>query len=48
MKCYVCGEGMRVKGANVKKVGGVLVHKLCPAEAARRKARKKKKQEVLE
>lgn len=44
MKCYLCGEGMRVKGANRKKAGGVWIHKLCPAEAARRRAKKKEKQ----
>jgi hypothetical protein len=43
MKCYLCGEGMRVKGANRKKIDGVWMHKACPAEVARRKIRKMKK-----
>ena len=43
MKCYICGEGIRVKGANRRKVNGVLMHKLCPVESARRKAKKKEK-----
>lgn len=41
IKCYVCGESVRPKKPNSKKVAGVWVHKLCPVEAARRKARKK-------
>ena len=43
MKCYVCGEGMRVRGANRRKVAGVLIHKICPVEALRRKTRKLEK-----
>jgi len=44
MKCYICGEGMRVKGANRKRANGRLIHKLCPTEAARRRAKKGKKE----
>jgi len=43
MKCYICGKGIRIKGANKKKVAGVWVHKICPIEAARRKERKNEK-----
>jgi len=45
MKCYLCGEGMKVRGANRKKVAGVWIHKMCPIERARRKLRKLKKLE---
>lgn len=45
MKCYLCGENMRIRGANSKKVAGIWVHKLCPAEAAKRKGRNKAKKE---
>jgi len=45
MKCYLCGENMRVKGANRKKVAGIWLHKMCPIEQARRKLRKLKKLE---
>ena len=44
MKCYLCKGDMRIRGANSKKVDGVWIHKLCPAEAARRKIKKKEKQ----
>ena len=43
MKCYLCGENMRIRGANSKKMGSIWIHKLCPAEAARRKERKNEK-----
>lgn len=43
MKCYLCGENMKIRGANSKKVAGIWIHKMCPAEAARRKERKNKK-----
>jgi len=44
MKCYLCNENMKDRGANRKKVDGVWIHKLCPVEAARRKTKKKEKQ----
>lgn len=43
MRCYLCGESMRVRSANRKKVAGVWMHKMCPTEVARRKIRKKEK-----
>jgi len=43
MRCYLCKENMRVKGANSKKVDGIWIHKLCPAEAARRKEKRNEK-----
>ena len=43
MKCYLCDENIKDRGPNRKKSGGVWIHKLCPAEAARRKAKRKEK-----
>lgn len=43
MKCYLCGESMRVRSANRKKVGGAWMHKMCPVETARRKERRNEK-----
>lgn len=47
MKCYLCGENIKDRGANRKKVKGSWIHKMCPAEAARRKARKKEKKNAV-
>ncbi len=43
MECYLCGENLKIRGANSKKVASIWIHKLCPAEAARRRAKKKEK-----
>ena len=43
MKCYLCDVNVKSKSPNLKKEGGIWIHKLCPAEAARRKQRRKAK-----
>jgi len=48
MKCYLCGENMKDRGPNRKKVDGIYIHKMCPAEAARRKARRKEKKNAAD
>lgn len=45
LKCYRCGETVKPKGPGSKKVNGVWIHKVCPEEAAKRKAAKKDRAE---
>lgn len=43
MRCCHCDENIKDRGANRKKVNGVWMHKVCPADAGKNRARKKEK-----